>query len=71
VAGRVDQVQDVLLTIELVVHLDGLALDGDAALALQVHVVQVLRLHVAVGNGAGDLQQTVGQACFCRGRCAR
>jgi hypothetical protein len=50
VAGRVDQVEDVLPPIHgLVVHLDGVALDGDAALALQVHVVQRLFLHVAVG----------------------
>ena len=33
-------------------------------LALQIHVVQHLLLHVAVGDGAGDLQQPVGQGAL-------
>ena len=61
VAGGVDQVQDVFLPVQGIVHLDRLALDGDPPLPLQVHVVQVLGLHVAVGDGAGHLQQAVGQ----------
>ena len=36
-------------------------LDGDAALALQVHRVQHLRLHLARRQRAGELQQTVGE----------
>ena len=38
-----------------------MSLDGDAALALQVHGVQHLRLHLALGQRAGDLQQAVRQ----------
>ncbi len=64
VAGGIDQVEDVLLPVQGVVHLDRLALDGDAAFALQVHVIQVLGLHVAVGDGAGHLQQAVGQGAL-------
>ena len=64
VAGGVDQVQQVLLPVEGIVHLDGLALDGDAAFTLQVHVVQGLILHIAVGDGAGHLQQPVRQGAL-------
>jgi hypothetical protein len=40
VAGRVDEVEDVGLAVAgAVVEADGVGLDGDAALALQVHVV--------------------------------
>ena len=49
VAGRVDQVQLVLLAVVLVVHRDGAGLDRDAALPLQVHVVEQLVLHLALG----------------------
>ncbi len=47
--------------VRAVVEADGVRLDGDAALALKVHVVQNLRLHVAPGDGARQLQQPVGQ----------
>ena len=40
---------------------DGLGLDRDPALALQVHLVQVLLAHVAVGDGVGELEQAVGE----------
>jgi hypothetical protein len=39
----------------------GRALDGDAALALDVHPVQVLGPHLAIGHHAGELQHAVGQ----------
>jgi hypothetical protein len=65
VAGGVDQVEDVRLPVgRLVLHAGGLELDGDAALALQLHVVEELLLHVARGDGAGVLQQPVGQGRF-------
>ena len=38
-----------------------MALDGDAAFALNVHVVQNLRHHVAFEYGLSDLKQTVSQ----------
>ena len=61
-AGRVDQVEDVVLAIVgLVVEAHGLRLDGDAALALDVHVVEHLLLHVAQLEAAGRLDQAVGQ----------
>ena len=46
VSGGVDQVEHIFFTVKLIVHLYGMALDGDAALALQLHVVEDLRLQV-------------------------
>ena len=50
--------------IALVLHLDSVALDGDAALFLQVHVVQHLVLHVFLVHRAGHLQHTVRQGAL-------
>jgi hypothetical protein len=61
VAGGVDHVEGVLAAAERPVHAHGLRLDGDAALALDIHVVEVLRAHVAIRDGARDLQHAVGQ----------
>ena len=41
---------------------DGLALDRDAPLALDVHPVQVLGPHLAVGHHAGELQHAVRES---------
>ena len=58
----INQVEDVDLAIGRgVFHAGGLELDGDAAFALQLHVVEKLRLHVASRNGARILQEPVGQ----------
>ena len=61
VTRRVNKVENVLLALVVVLHLDGVALDGNAALAFQVHVVEHLILEIAVAHGLGILQQTVGQ----------
>jgi hypothetical protein len=62
VAGRVDQVQLIdLAIVGLVVEAHGLRLDGDAALALDVHRVENLLLHLALGQAPADLDQPVGQ----------
>ena len=45
----------------VVEHADGLRLDGDAALALDVHRVEHLLHHVAVGDGVRQLEHAVGQ----------
>ncbi len=57
VAGRVDQVDDVAVPLEPHV----LGLDRDAALALEVHRVEVLGAHVARVDGAGQLEEPVGE----------
>ena len=60
--GRVDEVEHIGLAVSrLVVEADGLGLDRDAALALDVHRVEDLVLHLAVGDRAAKLDQPVGQ----------
>ncbi len=58
----VDEVQDVLLTrLARVVQADRMRLDRDAALPLEIHRVEDLRLHLAWLQGAGQLEETIGQ----------
>ncbi len=62
VAGRVDQVEVVDLPVaRLVVQRGGLRLDGDAALALDVHRVEQLGFHLALGQAAAALDQAIRQ----------
>ena len=42
-------------------HVHRLALDGDAAFALQFHLVEELRLHILGTDGSRDFQEAVGQ----------
>ncbi len=61
-ARRVDEVQDVLLAVERrVVEAHRVRLDGDAALALEVHAVEHLRLHLAGLQGAREFEEAIGQ----------
>ncbi len=72
VAGRIDQIELIILpVIGLVIEPHGVRFDGDAALALQVHRVEHLRHHFALGKRAGGLQQTVGKRAICRDRYAQ
>ncbi len=58
----VDEVQDVVLPVlRLVVEPHRVLLDRDAALALQVHGVEELLGHLALGEGARALQEAVGE----------
>ncbi len=57
VTGRVDEVEHVPVPRQP----DVLRLDGDAALTLDVHAVQVLGAHVALLDHTGDLEHPVGQ----------
>ena len=63
-ARSVDEVQHVVLTAAGVVHLDGVALDGDAFLLLQVHAVQHLVFHLTLVESLGAFQHTVGKSAF-------
>jgi hypothetical protein len=61
-AGRVHQVQLIgEPVLGGVVEAHGLRLDGDAALLLDIHIVEHLRRHLAVGEAAGALDQAIGQ----------
>ena len=65
VPRRVDQVELVFVAVLCsVVEADAFGLDGDAALALEVHRVEDLRAHFALGERAGELEQPVGQRGF-------
>ncbi len=59
-AGGVDQVElDPLPVPRVVMHGDGMGLDGDPALALEVHGVEELVLLLALRDGLGELQETI------------
>ena len=63
--GGIDQVEDILFPIVGAVgEGNGLALDGDAPLPLDVHVVQDLVLEIAIVHHAGVLDQAVRQRRF-------
>ena len=60
--GRVDEIQLVGLAVaRLVLQRSRLRLDGDAALALQVHGVEHLLGHLAVRQAAAALDEAVGK----------
>ena len=59
VTGRVDHVERVGGTLVRPRHAHRLALDRDAALALDVHAIQVLVAHLARLDDAGELEHAV------------
>src|SRR5690606_21597437 len=62
VAGGVHQVELIGLPVRgLIGEADGLGLDGDAALALDIHVIKHLLAHLALGQPTGRLDQPVGE----------
>ena len=63
-ARGVDEVEPVRLALVLVHHLDRVALDRDALLLFQVHVVQDLVFHIARTERPGELQQAVRQGAL-------
>ncbi len=63
--GRVHQIQDIILAVRgLVIQPHCLGLDGDAPLALDIHGIEHLLFHLAIGQPARDLDQAVGQGGF-------
>ena len=48
----VDEVQNIFLAVQLILHLYGVALDGDASLSLKIHVVEHLPFCNLYGVGA-------------------
>ena len=64
-ARRVHEIENVgLAVLRDVVEPDGLRLDRDAALALDIHGIQHLLDHVARGKAAGRLDEPVGKRRF-------
>ncbi len=65
VARGIDQVELIGLAISrLVTQGCGLGLDGDAALPLQVHGIEHLGLHLAVGQAAAQVDDAIRQRGF-------
>ena len=65
VTGRIDQIEDIVLAIaRFVIEPHSLRLDGNSALALDVHGIEHLLLHLARLQPAGELNQPVGQRRF-------
>ena len=62
VAGRVNHIQRIGGALHLPRHTHRLRFNGDTALALNVHAVKVLRLHIARGNHTGCLEHTVSES---------
>src|SRR5471030_2194967 len=57
-----DEIQVVDLTVEgFVAQCRGLRLDGNAAFALEIHGVEHLRIHLAVGQAAAQLDDAIGE----------
>ena len=65
VAGRVDEVEHVILAVaRAIIEPHRLRLDGDAALALDIHRIEHLLDHFARFEPAGELDQPVGERRF-------
>ena len=65
VTGRVDQVEHIGLAIAgTIVEANRLRLDGDAAFTLDVHGIEHLLHHLAVGERASCLDQAIGERGF-------
>ena len=63
-AGSIDEVEGIFLSLVVIFHLDGVALDGDATLALEVHVVEHLIDEFLVVERMGEFQKPIGQGGF-------
>ena len=57
---RINQIQNIFFASILVFHLDGVTLNGNAALAFQIHIIK----NLVLGNRdrLGKLEQTVSQS---------
>ena len=64
-SGCINQIQHVRLPILcLVVQPHSVRFNGDATLALKIHIVQHLGRHIASGNRAGEFEQPIGERGF-------
>ena len=64
-AGRVDEIEDVVVAVAaVVVETNGLCLDRDAALFLEVHRIQDLGGHFAFRERACQFEQAVRKRGF-------
>ena len=62
---RVDEVQLVGIAVfRFVIEGDAVSLDGNAALALQIHGIQHLGFHLALAQATADLDEAVRESGF-------
>ena len=59
--GGIDKVEYISFALIYVLHLYSVAFDSDAALALQVHIVEQLVLFFAFGYGLGKVEKAVSK----------
>ena len=64
VARSIDKIKRICLSVMDIIHLDGVALDRDALLLLQIHGVQDLVLHVTLGKCVRYFKHPVGQGAL-------
>ena len=64
VPRRVDEVELIIVAVDGMVHSDRGGFDGDAALALEVHVIEKLFTTIAIRHGACRLQQTISKGAL-------
>ena len=58
----IDQIKCILFTLIHIVHLDRMALDGNALLLLQVHGIKDLILHIATVESIRHFKHSVRQS---------
>ena len=68
--GGIDEVKDISFALIHVLHLYSVAFDSDAALALQVHIVEQLVLFFAFGYGLGKVEKAVSRVLLPWSICA-
>ena len=64
VAWGVDEIEHVFFAVLLIIHLDGVALDGDSSFSFEIHVVEDLRLHILRLDGFCVLEEAVGESAL-------
>ena len=62
--GGINKVQIIPFTFVIILHLDRMALDGDAPLPFKVHVVEYLILVFPFRDCVGLFKKAVGQGAF-------
>jgi hypothetical protein len=64
-AGRVDQVKLVpVAVVGFIIEPHSVGFNSDTALAFEIHRIEHLRHHFALGEGSGGLQKPVREGAF-------
>ena len=57
----VNQVKDIFLAFQGVIHLDCMALNGNTPFSFEIHIIEQLLLHIPAGNSMRSFQQPIRQ----------